>query len=310
MNLAVVSTSGGKDSMATWIIAAERMGKENCRAVFVDTGNEHELTIEYVTDYLPTICGPVTILKANFDRQIAGKRAYVERVWREEGVPEAIIENALSVLHPTGNPFLDLCVWKGRFPARKAQFCTQELKRGPLDNYMLDLIGQGYEVSSWRGIRRDESQNRANALEHDRAAEGWAIEHPIVAWTAQQVIDFVRSKGVKLNPLYSQGMGRVGCMPCINCNKDELLEISKRFPQHVDRIREWERLVCMAAKRGWTTFFTDAALDDESDQEIHERLNIDSRIRWAQTKRGGRKLDWIRQMEPAPACSSLYGLCE
>jgi hypothetical protein len=34
---------------------------------------------------------------------------------------------ALAVLHPTGNPFLDLCLWKGRFPSRKAQFCTEEL---------------------------------------------------------------------------------------------------------------------------------------------------------------------------------------
>lgn len=232
------------------------------------------------------------------------------KTWREEGVPEAIVERALSVLHPTGNPFLDLCTWKGRFPSRKALFCTQELKRRPLDNLMLDLIGSGHEVSSWRGIRRDESQNRANALEHDVAAEGWKIEHPIVHWTAQQTIDFVLSRGLKLNPLYSLGMGRVGCMPCINCNKDELLEISKRFPAHIDRIREWESIVSMAAKRGLTTFFTDRKEGEESDSEIFARLNVDARVRWAQTSHGGRRADWIREMEPAAACSSLYGLCE
>jgi 3'-phosphoadenosine 5'-phosphosulfate sulfotransferase (PAPS reductase)/FAD synthetase len=308
--IAVVSTSGGKDSLATAVIAQDRMGPENCISAFCDTGNEHELTLEYVHEYLPTVFGPITILKANFDRQIAGKRAYVAKTWREEGVPEAIVERALSVLHPTGNPFLDLCTWKGRFPSRKAQFCTQELKRRPLDNLMLDLIGSGHEVSSWRGIRRDESQNRANALEHDVAAEGWKIEHPIVHWTAQQTIDFVLSRGLKLNPLYSLGMGRVGCMPCINCNKDELLEISKRFPAHIDRIREWESIVCMAAKRGWTTFFTDRKEGEESDSEIFARLNVDARVRWAQTSHGGRRADWIREMEPAAACSSLYGLCE
>lgn len=308
--IAVVSMSGGKDSLATWLVAVDRMGRENCRAVFADTGNEHELTIDYVTDYLPTICGQVVWLRANFDRQIAGKRAYVAKVWREEGVPESIVENALSVLHPTGNPFLDLCIWKGRFPSRKAQFCTQELKRRPLDDYMLGLLEQGHEVSSWRGIRRDESQHRANAKEHDVAPEGWKIEHPIVDWTAQQVIDFVRSRGVKLNPLYSLGMRRVGCMPCINAGKDELLEIAKRFPQHIDRIREWERLVCLAAKRGWTTFFTDKTEGEESNAEIYDRLNIDARVRWAKTQRGGRKADWIRESEPPQSCSSLYGLCE
>lgn len=232
-HLAIVSVSGGKDSTATALIALDRLGKDSCRFVFADTGNEHELTLEYVDTYLPTVLGPITTLRADFSRQIAGKRAYIERVWREEAVPETIIENALSVLQPTGNPFLDLCLWKGRFPSRKAQFCTQSLKRVPLDDYMLALLEQGFELSSWRGIRRDESQNRRNAQEHEQAAEGWAIEHPIVAWTAQQVVDFVIGRGVKLNPLYSLGMGRVGCMPCINCRKDELLEISKRFPARV-----------------------------------------------------------------------------
>lgn len=330
---AVVSTSGGKDSLAAALIARDRLGQENCRSAFCDTGNEHELTLIYVHEYLPTVFGPITILKASFDRQIAGKRAYVAKTWREEGVPEEFVERALSVLQPTGNPFFDLCVWKGRFPSRMAQFCTQELKRAPLDDYMLRLLEEGLEVSSWRGIRRDESQNRADALEHDVAAEGWKIEHPIVDWSAQQTIDFVRSRGVKLNPLYSLGMKRVGCMPCINCGKDELLEISKRFPDHVARIREWEGLVSLAAKRGWTTFFTEPAkisrkalpgwrheMTDkegnpfehwiEPDAEIYKRANIDARIRWAQTAHGGRKVDWIREMQPAPACSSMYGLCE
>lgn len=308
--LAVVSVSGGKDSTATALIALDRVGREGCRFVFADTGNEHELTLEYVNDYLPTVVGPITTLRADFSRQIAGKRVYVERVWREEGVPEAIVERALSVLQPTGNPFLDLCVWKGRFPSRKAQFCTQELKRAPLDAMMLNLLEEGYELSSWRGIRRDESENRRNAQEHERAAEGWDIEHPIVAWTAQEVVDFVVGRGVRLNPLYSMGMGRVGCMPCINCTKDELLEISKRFPLHINRIREWESLVCLAAKRGWTTFFCDSAEEGETDAAIFYRMNIDGRVRWAQTKRGGRQADFIRALEPAPACSSLYGLCE
>jgi 3'-phosphoadenosine 5'-phosphosulfate sulfotransferase (PAPS reductase)/FAD synthetase len=308
-DLAVVSISGGKDSLATGLLAMDQMGKENCRFVFCDTGNEHELTIEYVNDYLPSVFGPIETLRADFTRQIEGKRKYVEEKWAGKGAPQEIIDRALSVLKPTGNPFLDLCLWKGRFPSRKAQFCTQFLKRYPSDTYMLERLAEGWELSSWRGIRRDESMNRRNAKTTEMAAEGWLIVHPIVEWTAQQTVDFVISRGVKLNPLYSQGFGRVGCMPCINCTKDELLGMSQRFPAHVDRIREWERLTCLASKRGWTTFFTDAALEDESDQEIHERLNIDARIRWAETAYGGRQQDFIRTQEPE-TCSSLYGLCE
>lgn len=307
--LAVVSVSGGKDSTATALCALDTFGRDRCRFVFADTGNEHELTLEYVYDYMPTVFGPIDTVRADFSERIANKRLYATEVWPAKGVPDEIVQRALSILQPTGNPFLDLCLWKGRFPSRKAQFCTQELKRYPLDAFQLGLMQQGYEVESWRGIRRDESQNRKDALDRELVAEGWTVVHPIASWTAQQTVDFVIGRGIKLNPLYKQGMSRVGCMPCINCNKDELLEISKRFPDHIDRIREWERLVSMAAKRGWTTFFADSFLENETYEQIAARMDIDSRIRWAETARGGRQSDFIRT-EPAAECSSIYGLCE
>jgi len=306
--LAVVSMSTGKDSGITAARAVDALGIDNCRFVFADTGNEHELVYQHLA-YLRTFFGEIATVKADFAQHIARKRIYVETVWPSKGVPDDIVQRALGVLHPTGVPFLDLCLWKGRFPSRMAQFCTQELKRGPLDAYMMELLAQGFDLESWRGIRRDESQNRRDAVPRERAAEGWTIVHPIVDMTAGQVIAEHHARGLKLNPLYSLGMKRVGCMPCINCGKDELLEISRRFPEHIDKIREWERLVSLASKRQWTTFFCDALQDAETDAEIFDRLRIDQRVKWAQTARGGRQADFIRTA-PQPACSSLYGLCE
>lgn len=307
--LAVVSISGGKDSTATGLRAIQTYGRAQCRFVFADPGNEHEVTLEYVHDYLPSVLGPIETVRAEFSRDIARKRIYAETVWPNEGVPDEIVQRALSVLHPTGVPFLDLCLWKGRFPSRTAQFCTQQLKRIPLDQYLLSQMGEGWAVESWRGIRRDESANRKDALDRERVAEGYEIVHPIASWSAQQTIDYVLGQGVKLNPLYAQGMHRVGCMPCINCSKDELLEISKRFPQHIEKIQEWERLVSLAAKRGWTTFFADSLREGETNEQIFQRMQIAERVRWAETARGGRQADFIRQAL-SPACSSVYGLCE
>lgn len=308
IRLAVVSVSGGKDSTATAILA-QRSGL-SCRFVYARTDHEHPQTDAYVLEYMPRMLGaPVEEVRADFTAKIAGKRRYIEEVWPRKGVPSEACERALRVLHPTGIAYLDLCLWKGRFPASQSQFCTQELKRYPLDARLLDLLAQGYEVESWRGIRRDESRKRADAPARERAAEGWTVVHPIVEWTAQQVVDFVLAAGWRLNPLYSQGMHRVGCMPCINCRKDELLEIAKRFPEHIDRLREWERLVSEASKRGWTTFFTDSAKDDEDDDAIFHRLKIDQHIEWSKTARGGRQRDFIREAPPR-ACSSVYGLCE
>lgn len=333
--LAVVSISGGKDSTATAIRAIKRIGREHVQLVMADTGHEHELTMQYVLDYLPGALGlPVAVARADFSERIARKRIYVQTQWPKEGVPDTIVEQALSILHPTGVPYLDLCLWKGRFPSRKAQFCTQELKRYPLDKHLLDRISEGHEVESWRGIRRDESSTRRSTAARELVAEGFWIVHPIASWSAQQVVDYVRRHGLKLNPLYSNGMHRVGCMPCINCSKDELLAISQRYPQYIAIVREWERLVSLASKRGWSSFFTSAAEESrtprpgwrhelradehtgapvdawvEPGESVHARCTIDARVRWSQTSHGGRQTDLVRLL-PVDGCSSAYGLCE
>jgi hypothetical protein len=109
-----------------------------------------------------------------------------------------------------------------------------------------------------------------------------------------------RKHGIKHNPLYEQGMGRVGCMPCIHARKDELLEISRRFPEEIERVAKWERLVSAASKRGSSTF---AAGTDISVASIY------AVVEWSKTSRGGKQYDFLR-MEEGPACSSIYGLCE
>lgn len=211
-------------------------------------------------------------------------------------------------LHPTGEAFLDLCLWKGRFPSRKAQFCTQELKRDMAVGHQLDLIEQGYRVISWQGVRRDESENRKNAKRMERIGPRlWAFR-PIVEWTAVQVFSRHASHGITPNPLYRQGMGRVGCMPCINVNKAELREISMRFPAHIDRIAKWEWMVGQASKRGYSTMMADAH-DAKDRRQIFADLNIRARVEWSKTSRGGKQIDLFAD-EPPSACASAYGLCD
>jgi 3'-phosphoadenosine 5'-phosphosulfate sulfotransferase (PAPS reductase)/FAD synthetase len=306
----IVSISGGKDSLACAILALDQF-PDTVRFVMADTGNEHPLTLAYVNDYLTQrLNHPIEIVRAEFTREIAQKRLYVETKWPGKGVPDDIVARTLAVLQPTGNPFLDLCLWKGRFPSRMAQFCTQHLKRYPLDRYLMERVSEGGEVESWRGVRKAESERRKNALARERMAEGYWIVQPIVEWTAQEVVDFARTRGFKHNPLYMMGMGRVGCMPCINSSKDEILAVSWRAPEHIDKIEEWESLVGAASKRGFASFFTERAEDDdETPSETFDRANIREKIRWAQTSRGGKQFDMIRT-SPPPACASVYGLCE
>lgn len=96
--------------------------------------------------------------------------------------------------------------------------------------------------------------------------EGFEVYSPLLKWDVSDVFKMHDKHGIKPNPLYKQGMGRVGCMPCINSRKNELFEIGKRFPAEIERVAEWERLVSKASKRGSATFFT----SDKRGHGIHE----------------------------------------
>lgn len=181
--LHVVSVSGGKDSEATLCLALETQDRESIRAVFADTGNESQEVYDHV-DYLERETGiQIVRLKRDFSEEIARTRARLalfasgEMVdtrgdedgpkWTQEAAAKALV-----YLVPTGNPYLDLCLWKGRFPSRMAQFCTQFLKTEPMVEYQMGLIDDGYIVWSWQGVRREESQRRRFAKEFEEVGGG------------------------------------------------------------------------------------------------------------------------------------------
>lgn len=314
----IISVSGGKDSTALLLLAIERQ-PDNMQAVFADVGNEHELTYDYVR-YLEQATGvQIRWVKADFTRQIAGKREYVLTKWAEKGVQQADIERAAAALVPTGIPFLDLCVWKGRFPSSMRAFCSEELKRNPIIEQVQRPALETGDVISWQGVRRDESLRRRFLAERELkltskiGTEMWNYR-PILDWTAQDCFAMHRKHGIKHNPLYEMGMGRVGCMPCINCRKDELMEISKRFPEVIERIAAWEVSVKNANKQSCCTFFPSptSKLDMTEYQKIEwlKNRSIHDAVEWALTSRGGRQRDFIRETDDGPACTSVYGLCE
>ena len=144
---------------------------------------------------------------------------------------------------------------QGRFPSRKAQFCTERLKRDVAVMFQLDLVDAGYRVISWQGIppRRIACAPKRQALRAHRAAD---VGLPSAGRAlCDGCFAFLADEGVRPNDLYYMNMTRVGCMPCINASKEEVREISQRLPEHIERVSEWERKVSACSKRGFTTFF-------------------------------------------------------
>lgn len=320
----IVSVSGGKDSTALLLLAIEQ-GVDNLQAVFADTGHEHPATIEYIA-YLNEHVYPIRTIRADFAAQIQKRRELMERVIRGEHKERVnsnyewtpdIAKKALDILHPTGNPFLDMCIVHGRFPSTRVRFCSKELKRDPIINQVQNpLLEQGDDVISWQGVLADESISRRNLAErecktiHANGAELWNYR-PILNWTAEDCFAMHKKHGIKHNPLYELGMGRVGCMPCIHARKDELFEISKRFPEEIERVAEWERIVSSVSKTGKATFFTVDDLGAGNAAEVDlQKHGIWSKVEWSKTSRGGRQIDMIKVESELPLCSSIYGLCE
>ncbi|PYE86919.1 phosphoadenosine phosphosulfate reductase family protein [Phyllobacterium leguminum] len=330
----VVSVSGGKDSTATYLKALER--GLPFRAVFADTGNEHEWTYDFVRSLAARTGGPEVIwVKADFTARLAKKREYIASHWAREGISASTIETALSLLHPTGNPFLDLCLWKTRFPSAKARFCTDELKIVPIfEQVQRPLLAAGASMVSWQGVRADESLARADlprfqridpvpySMPADARHKGanWKafVYRPLISWSARDVFAFHKRHGLPWNPLYDHGMSRVGCLPCVMCKKGELRSIAQRFPDHIDKIEQWEAVVSQVSKRGNSTFFNvcdDPVTSEGWDKPDYDwslsRVGIRAHVEWSKTSRGGRQYDaFLDAAENFGTSCSEWGACE
>ena len=320
--LHIVGLSGGKDSTATLLLAIDRLGKENVRPVFADTGNEHPETYAYL-EYLEESLGiHVVHRKPDFSVEIAKKRLFIacdRRRGRDKRGDKIRWSNkakrrALAVLQPTGNPFLDLCLLKGRFPTNRARFCTEWLKRDTFVEYVDSVILQeGRPVVVWQGIRRDESDKRKNAKKIERMGRGYYNFRPIADWTVDEVFRYIAHHGLDPNPLYYATLGRVGCAPCIYATKGDVRLLAGSNPI-IERVRDWERLVGQASKKGFAAFFQGKELagtkpGEVSDLVFWERHQIDGILTWAAKAGPFMKEDWGHAGDDGPRCGSEMGLC-
>jgi len=362
----VINVSGGKDSLAQWLLAIEQ-GVPNIFPVFADTGHEHHLTMEYL-DMLEQKLGKINRVKADFTDRISKKREYIREHWQEDlmtvqpgrwrsltkkpktkaptdeptdpfafsqqrgewiwitAIPglsseqaKAIVERAIAALVPTGNPFIDLCLWKGRFPSSRARFCSTELKHEPVKVQMVEpLLYQYDDVICWQGVRAQESPERAALSDFEVDVDntpGLHVYRPILNWKHEDVFTKAKQHGIEPNPLYKMGCSRVGCMPCVNVNKNELREIFERFPAVPVYMDAMESLVSAASKRQNSTFFfsgTDARKAQYDTRLVTlEEYGFSTYRDWAFTSRGGKNFDLLAAMTDRAACNSVYaGVCE
>lgn len=281
----IVGFSGGIDSQACarWVL--NRFPAEDVILTNSDAGgNEHPLTTAFVEEYSATVHPVVKV------------HAIVADLWKTDGFAERKGYDGAALLD-----FPTMMAIKKRPPSRKVQFCTTVLKLAPQKRWIAEMFGPsgpyaGLEFVRYTGVRRDESQSRAAARyqQWDDYYDCW-LYAPLVDWPKQWCFDYVRRYNEPVNQLYTMGFGRVGCAPCINSNKDDVLNWAIRFPEMIDKVREWE-------ERTGLTFFMPM-------NDAGRRNTVDDVVAWAKTARGG-KHTFLPMMHDRPTCESKYGLCE
>jgi 3'-phosphoadenosine 5'-phosphosulfate sulfotransferase (PAPS reductase)/FAD synthetase len=189
---------------------------------------------------------------------LSAKDTKFAELWRARsrhlgfGEFDCALDALTSVFKKSGNPFLDMCLLHGGFPLGRNRYCTKELKVDLAYKEVYEPALEDVEVVVWSGVRADESEKRStyDRFSVDSMSDTGDLYNflPIHNWTAPDVFAIYKYFGVKPNPLYSMGMGRVGCMPCILVNKEELAETAARFPEEIARIHEWEKIMALVSR--------------------------------------------------------------
>jgi 3'-phosphoadenosine 5'-phosphosulfate sulfotransferase (PAPS reductase)/FAD synthetase len=278
----ICSISGGKDSAAMALALLE--ADIPFRAVFMDTGWEHDETYSYL-ETLETRIGRIERLEADIPIK-DDMRPYVEEL-------EAMLGRRSAMIR--------LIFKKKMTPQRQARYCTGALKLAPIVGF---LTGLEDEAINAVGIRRDESATRREMEAWEWFEKGDCYTwRPIIDWSYDDVIEIHRRHNLEPNPLYLRGPGvnRVGCWPCIYARKAEIRNIADNDP---DRIRVLERLEAILTEitgspRAWFTPRGPNSLP----------FGIEKVVQWSRTSRGGRQFELFDASERERGCLR-WGMCD
>jgi 3'-phosphoadenosine 5'-phosphosulfate sulfotransferase (PAPS reductase)/FAD synthetase len=286
--LHVLGFSGGADSQAVGIWLRQRYPPEQILFMNTHAGqNECGVTVKFIEDYSRDVF-PIQVVVPQV-RDLGGVGTKSGRA--KERRSEYRDDDEMT--------FAVMSYIEGRFPSRKAQFCTEHLKLSPQRRWLAENViakDPSIEIVRYVGVRRDESLKRADVPdeEYDKYFD-CTLVRPIASWTKDQVFKYIHENGEAPNPLYKMGFSRVGCAPCINANKEDIRNWALRFPEMINKIRIWEQFV-------GRTFFAPLVPG--------KYINwIDEVVEWSKTQRGGR-IPLTESQLKVESCSSMYGLCE
>ena len=162
-------------------------------------------------------------------------------------------------------------------PTRLARYCCSKLKEGG---------GKGRFIAT--GVRWDESAARkknrgalevitskkdnslilSNDNSEDRRLfescqlKGKRVVNPIVDWKTDDVLDYIESEHIPMNPLYGCGFSRVGCIGCPMAGKAGREAEFAMFPKFkAAYIRAFDTMLITRIERGMEAYTWQSGVD-------------------------------------------------
>jgi phosphoadenosine phosphosulfate reductase len=202
---AMVSFSGGKDSLATLLLTLD--AGLRLPVFFIDTGLEFPETEEHV-------------------RTIAEKHGLQLIV---EQAPEGAFYGNLDYFGPPGRDF---------------RWCCKTNKLGPTVRAIMKHYPKGVLSFIGQRRYESEQRSEKPRVWKNPWTPGQIGASPIQDWTALHVWLYIFSKGEEYNPWYDRGLDRIGCYLCPASDLAELEVVESGFPGYArwrDELQRYEK---------------------------------------------------------------------
>ena len=200
----VVGFSGGKDSLAAYLVVEVAIGKSP-PIFFMDTGLELPETIQFIKSFAE-----------KRDVEIIGEKAG-DQFWE-----------SIDIFGP---------------PARDFRWCCKVLKLGPAATSIAEMIGQEtLSFMGQRKLESFQRSIEPRVTENPWVP-GQISANPIQNWNALEVWLYTFLKNEDFNPLYNKGYHRMGCYLCPASPLAELESLRHTHPEFHQRweqkMKEW-----------------------------------------------------------------------
>jgi phosphoadenosine phosphosulfate reductase len=190
-----ISFSGGKDSLASLILARKLMPRID--VLFINTGLEFPETVEYVQK----LCSNNKLRL----HEIRGDSDFFKQA--ESFGP----------------------------PAKDYRWCCKTNKLGPMTSFLAGQYPRGCVTIEGRRVYESFNRSSIKAVERNPYVPGQTMLSPIRNWRALEVMLYIHWNGEVPNPLYDEDYERIGCWLCPASLQSEFSRLKESHPNLYSR---------------------------------------------------------------------------